>query len=482
MFRRSPSERSSIEEIKRNFLDVYFEFKQLPAQEAQNINYVERRKRMRKIYSIITLVAIALMSTMAIAFSGASLPKAPPAEVSMSGERLERIAQVLKKDIDASKLPGAVVMVARKGKLVYSSALGVQDKNTNVPMSGDSLFRIFSMTKPLVSVATMMLAEEGRIQLTDPVSRFLPAMKGMQVSVARPDATFGRMGFVMVPAEREMTIHDLLRHTSGLTYGERSGNVPVSTAYTKLGILLHPRDLTPTEFVERLGKTPLAQQPGTVWEYSLSTDVLGMVVESASGKRLGTFLEERLLKPLRMADTSFWVPKEKLTRVAQPFPIDPASGQQLHNPNQVFDVGVQPKLDSGGAGAISTASDYLHFCQMLLNGGVLDGIRILSRSSVQLMTADHLGQRIATPVSPGDASLQTPGYTFGLGFAVRQGNGLAGVPGSEGEYLWAGTAGTFFWVDPKEQIIGIYMTQAPGPSRNYYRRLIKQLVYQAVTD
>jgi CubicO group peptidase (beta-lactamase class C family) len=148
----------------------------------------------------------------------------------------------------------------------------------------------------------------------------------------------------------------------------------------------------------------------------------------------------------------------------------------------VFDVGVQPKLDSGGAGAISTASDYLHFCQMLLNGGVLDGIRILSRSSVQLMTADHLGQRIATPVSPGDASLQTPGYTFGLGFAVRQGNGLAGVPGSEGEYLWAGTAGTFFWVDPKEQIIGIYMTQAPGPSRNYYRRLIKQLVYQAVTD
>jgi CubicO group peptidase (beta-lactamase class C family) len=236
--------------------------------------------------------------------------------------------------------------------------------------------------------------------------------------------------------------------------------------------------MTPAEQVERMAKAPLAHQPGTVWEYSLSSDMLGRVVEAASGKRLSEFLDERLFKPLKMEDTSFWLAREKSSRLAQPLATDPASGQ----PNKVIEVAVQPKNDSGGAGAVSTAADYLRFAQMLLNGGQLDGQRVLSRTTVKLMTSDHLGARINAPLTPGELLLGTPGYTFGLGFAVRQGDGVAGVAGSAGEFMWAGYAGTYFWVDPKEQITAVFMSQAPSPIRAYYRKLVKQLVYQAIVD
>jgi CubicO group peptidase (beta-lactamase class C family) len=284
-----------------------------------------------------------------------------------------------------------------------------------------------------------------------------------------------------VPADREMTVQDLLRHTSGLVYCGTL-NTPVKDAYTKAGFCpksgvlsgSNERKVKPDEQIDGLAKAPLAHQPGTVWEYGLSVDLLGRVIEAVSGKRLSNFLDERLLKPLKMNDTSFWVGTSKLGRVAQPLTADAASGQ----PIELFDISKEPGNDSGGAGAISTAADYLRFAQTLLNGGQLDGARVLSRPTVALMTADHLGARIA----PGMLATNNPGYTFGLGFAVRQGTGIAGVVGSAGEFTWGGYAGTYFWVDPKEELAGVYMTQAPGPLGPYYRRLVKQLVYAAITD
>lgn len=324
----------------------------------------------------------------------------------------------------------------------------------------------------------MILAEDGRLVLTDPVAKFLPAFAQLQVSVPRIHPVFARVSYTMVPAEREMTVQDLLRHTSGLAYGEITANAPVKEAYARAGVY-HPegipyeaRGVAPEEQVERLAKAPLAQHPGTVWEYSLSTDVLGRVIEAASGMRLGRFLEERLFKPLGMVDTGFFVPGDKLGRVAQPLPGWPV---------KVIDVSAPPKNDSGGAGAVATAADYFRFAQMLLNGGHVNGARVLSRSSVTLMTSDHL-VGINAPVTPGELLLGTRGYTFGLGFAVRQGPGVAGTPGSAGEFMWAGFAGTYFWVDPQEQLIGILMTQAPAPERVYYRKLFKQLVYQAIAE
>ena len=411
------------------------------------------------------------------------LATAAPEQVGMSAERLGRITAVLKKEIADGKLPGAVVMVARKGRIVYSDAIGFQDKGANTPMTPDAIFRIYSMTKPLASVAAMTLVEDGVIQLTDPIAKFLPAFKDMQVSVASTGAD-GKATYTNVPAGRPIIVQDLLRHSAGLAYAEITKNEPVKAAYvaakfSQPGVHEYDsRGMTPAEQVERIAKAPLIYQPGTVWEYSMAVDILGRVVEAASGKRLAVVLDERLFKPLKMVDSSFWLPASKMPRLVQPLPVDPASGQKV----SVLDVSAEPMNDSGGAGALSTAMDYLRFGQMLLNGGELDGARVVSRSTVKLMTSDHLGTRVAAPFQPGELLLGTPGYTFGLGFAVRQGDGVAGVSGSAGEFLWAGYAGTFFWVDPKEEIVGVYMTQAPSPIRAYYRRMFKSLVYQALVD
>jgi CubicO group peptidase (beta-lactamase class C family) len=342
------------------------------------------------------LGALSLVAPAALADNSALLATAPAEQVGMSKQKLERITTVFKQEIDQGKLPGVVVMVTRKGKLVYSNAIGFQDTGSGTPMKSDSLFRIYSMTKPFVAAGAMMLVEEGKIQLTDPVSKFLPAFKGQQVSVARPDGEFAKITYTAVPADRENTIQDLFRHTAGLAYGEITVNAPVKEAYTKAGLYNKERDydaraLSPPEFVERIAKAPLVHQPGTVWEYSLAIDVLGRVIEAASGKRLAVYLDDRLFKPLGMSDTGFWISSDKMPRLAQALPIDPASGQ----PNKLIDVSSPPGNDSGGAGAISTSADYLRFAQMLANGGQLDGVRVLSRTSVQLMTSDHLGARIA---------------------------------------------------------------------------------------
>jgi CubicO group peptidase (beta-lactamase class C family) len=413
-----------------------------------------------------------------------ALPQVAAEQVGMSKPKLDRIRAALQQEVDQGKLAGTVVMVARKGKLVYADAVGFQDKTESKAMALDSVFRIYSMSKPLVSVAAMMLVEDGKIQLTDPVSKFLPAFKGQQVSVARTDPEFARVTYTTVPADREATVQDLLRHTAGLAYGEITVNAPVQSAYGAAGVHLpgvrdyDSRDMTPAEQAERVGKAPLAHHPGRVWEYSLASDILGRVVEAASGKRLGDFLDERLFKPLKMTDTAFWVPVDKMARLAQPLPVDLASGQ----PNKLIDVSAQPKNDSGGAGAVSTARDYLRFAQMMLNGGQLDGERVLSRTTVALMTSDHLGTHISAPVTPGELGLGTLGYGFGLGFAVRLAPGIAATPGSQGDYTWAGYAGTYFWVDPKEELAVVYMSQAPSPIRAHYRRMLRQLVYQAIVD
>jgi CubicO group peptidase (beta-lactamase class C family) len=423
----------------------------------------------------LSVVVLALvLATPAYAQRATALAVGDAEAVGLSHARLARIQTAIKKEVEQDELPGAVVMVSRRGKIVYSGAFGFQDPIKKTPMQTDTIFRIYSMTKPLVSVAAMLLVEDGVVQLTDPVSKFLPAFKEVKVSI----------GAAEVPAERQMTVQDLLRHSAGLAYGELTTNTAVRAMLAKAGLAkpgvrdYDSRDMTGTEQVERLSKIPLVHQPGTTWEYSLASDVLGRVVEAASGKRLGDFLAERLFKPLKMVDTGFWVPEAKMARLAEPFEVDPASG----NKYPLIDVAAPPGNDSGGAGAVSTAMDYLRFGQMLLNGGVLDGQRVMSRSTIKLMTSDHLGTRIAAPLTPGELLLGTPGYTFGLGFAVRQGNGIAGVHGSAGEYMWAGYAGTYFWVDPEEEIVGVYMSQAPSPIRAYYRKLVKQLVYQAIVD
>jgi len=413
---------------------------------------------------------------------GDALSPAKPEEVGLSSQRLQKIGEVFRQEIDEGKLPGAVIMVARKGRVAYQEAFGFQDKAKEQPMRTDSVFRIYSMTKPLASVGAMMLVEDGRIQLTDPVAKWLPEFKNLQVSAPKSDA-LGQPAWGLVPAERGPTVQDLLRHTAGLAYGEITANPPVKAAYAKARLYkpdfdYNATDLTPEEEVQAIAAAPLAYQPGTTWEYSMAVDVLGRVVEKASGKRLGEYLEERLFKPLHMADTGFSLPPEKTSRLAQPLATDPATG----NPNRLIDVSAPPKNDSAGAGAVSTAGDYLRFAEMMLESGKLDDARIVSRATVALMASDHLGPNIRRSAQPGELLMGVQGYTFGLGFMVRQEQGLAGVPGSPGEFMWAGYAGTFFWIDPREQLVAVLMTQAPGPSRAYYRRELKQLVYAAITD
>jgi CubicO group peptidase (beta-lactamase class C family) len=404
----------------------------------------------------------------AVSASAADIPSASPESKGMVSERLARIRPVIQGEIDAKNMPGAVVVVARKGAVVYSDAIGVKQ---------DAIFRAYSMTKPMTSVLAMMMVEEGKLQLADPVSKFLPALANMQV-LANP----AEPASATVPAARQMLVHDLLRHTSGLTYAEFTRSAAMRNAYIQAGLFSNESPSTwitmsPEQQVAAFAKAPLQWQPGSTWEYSLSTDLLGRVLEAVGKKPLGVMLEERLIKPLGMKDTSFVVPASKVSRIAQPLAIDPLTQKPMA---PMLDVTQVQGNDSGGAGLSTTAADYLRFCQMLLNNGSLDGRRYLSRSTVALMTSDHLGPKVATPLQPGELLMGVQGYTFGLGFMVRQGPGMASVPGSEGDYAWAGAGGTFFWIDPKEQIIGLMMAQTPGPIRQYYRRMVKQLVYQAL--
>ena len=390
------------------------------------------------------------------------LPSAVPTQVGLSAERLDRLSTTLQSEVARGRVPGAVALVARNGRVAYFESFGKRDPAADAPMAKDSIFRIYSMTKPVVSVAAMMLWEQGRFLLDDPIGKYLPELNDMKVAVQRDGA------LEYTPATRKITIQDLFRHTSGLTY-EFRGAGPIHKMYMEAKI--YRRNQSSAEQIATLGQMPLIHQPGTRWEYSRSTDVLGRLVEVLSGETLGSYLQNQILAPLGMVDTAFHVPQAKHTRLAEAFAKDPESGGTV----QLLEVRDAPKFESGGGGLVSTASDYAQFLQMMLNRGVLNGTRLLSRKTVELMTADHLGPITGAP------DLLVPGYGFGLGFAVRLHAGIATMPGSIGQYFWGGLAGTTFWVDPAENLFAILLIQAPG-QREYYRMLFRDMVYSAFAD
>ncbi|MEZ5819078.1 MAG: serine hydrolase domain-containing protein [Hyphomicrobiaceae bacterium] len=399
-----------------------------------------------------------------------SLARVEPSTVGLDAARLGRIREALERDVEAGLLPGAVVGIARRGQIAYLEAVGKRDPAAGQPMWADAIFSIASMTKPMTSVAIMMLHEEGRLLLGDPVSKFLPQMAGMRVA-----KSLSSDALETVPAHREITIQDLLRHTSGLTNGNR-GTSAAHRAYPQSGGAA-ATTLGREEFLDAIGKVPLLYQPGTTWEYGFSTDVLGHVVEAISGQTLGGFLKARLWDPLGMVDTSFSLSRNAEGRYARAFPKCPLTGETL----SVLHASDRPqKWESGGGGAVSTAADYLRFVEMLRAGGKLGETRILGRKTVELMRSDHLGPEVVNRITTMDPACN--GYGFGLGFAVRRAPGIAAQLGSEGDYYWSGVYGTYFWIDPAEEMAVVFMAAAPGQIRLRYRQLLRAVVLQALAD
>jgi CubicO group peptidase (beta-lactamase class C family) len=389
------------------------------------------------------------------------LPQAKPETLGLSSIRLQRMSDAFKHEIDKGTIPGATVMVARRGQIGWFEALGRQSPAAATPMAHNSIFRIFSMTKPIVSVGIMMLLEEGYFLLTDPVAKFIPEFADQKVGVENN----GKLD--LVPPIRPITVQDLLRHTSGITY-DHTGNGLVQQLYQQSR--LRSRKITNAEHAAMVASLPLMCQPGAEWNYSRSTDILGRIIEVVSGKTLGAFLTERILAPLQMAETAFHTSPENAGRLAEPFPADPWTGEKV----QLFNMLEKPAMESGGGGLVSTAMDYARFCQMLLNGGALDGARIIGRKTLQLMASDHLGPKVKL-----EGPMIPPGHSFGLGFAVRTQEGMAPFAGSVGQFYWSGVAGTFFWIDPKEELFTVFMAQGPG-QREYLRTMLRSLVYAAV--
>ncbi len=372
------------------------------------------------------------------------LPASRPESVGLSSEKLANIEKVLRADIEKGRIPGAVVAIARKGRLAYYEAFGYTDKEAGTPMAKDAIFAIASMTKPMVGVAIMQMMEETRLQMSDPAARWFPELGKLPVGVVKNGV------MESVPARRQMTVQDLLRHTSGLTYGARG-----STA---------------------MHKSQPPSSGGTAWDYGLSIDVLGMILEKEHNQKLGAILNERIWKPLGMTDTHFLVPSEKIKRYARALKNDPDSGK----PQASTDLTKPNKFDCGGGCSASTAGDYIRFGQMLLNRGRLGDARILSSRTVDYMTANHLTRDMANYIA--DADPTKADYEFGLTMAVRTSVGGPTMMGSPGVFTWSGASGTDFWVDPKEQLVVVFMSAGPGSIRWHYRRLINALVYQSLVD
>jgi CubicO group peptidase (beta-lactamase class C family) len=389
------------------------------------------------------------------------LPAAKPETLGLSAIRLQRMSDAFKRDIDKGTIPGVTMMVARRGHIGWFEALGRQNPAHATPMAQNAIFRIFSMTKPIVSVGIMMLLEEGHFLLNDPVSKYIPEFADQKIGVENN----GKLDLVALA--RPITIHDLLRHTSGITY-DHTGNGLVQQMYQQSR--LRSRKISNAEHAATVASLPLMCQPGAAWNYSRSTDILGRIIEVISGKTLGAFLTERILAPLQMAETAFHTGPENADRLAEPFPADPWTGEKV----QLFNMLEKPVMESGGGGLVSTTMDYARFCQMLLNGGTLDGNKIIGRTTLQLMASDHLGPGVKL-----EGQLVPPGHSFGLGFAVRTHEGMAPFAGSVGQFFWSGVAGTFFWIDPKEELFAVFMSQGPG-QREYFRSLVRSLVYAAL--
>jgi len=424
---------------------------------------------MKPVSRVMPLLLIVLV---AVSGLGQGIRSVAPNGTGLSSERLDRIGAAMNEHVAKGHIAGAIGLIARRGKVGYFETYGFQDKEAGVAMRKDAIFRMYSMTKPITGVAVMILYEQGKFYLTDPVSKYLPELANMKVAVVETDPKTGKKTRYSVPAQREITILDLLRHTSGIDYAGPE-DADGKRIYEKLGT--NSVDQTIGEMVKKIGQAPLVHQPGTMWEYGLSMDVLARLVEVVSGQPYDKFLEQRIFKPLGMVDTGYTVPPEKANRFAKLYA--PGEGWTIKPSTAPAQTAyLKPAVNfGGGSQSVSTAADYLRFCQMLLNGGELDGVRILSRKTVELMTSDHLGDMPRGVLLPA-------GYGFGFTMAVSHGAGKTGVIGSEGEYFWGGAAGTRFWIDPKEQMIGIFMIQILPHTNLTYGTQFRQLAYQAISD
>jgi CubicO group peptidase (beta-lactamase class C family) len=420
-------------------------------------------RRWRIDRSALRLAAALLVGAVAAAPAARSENR-PATKSSFSAEGLKRVGDYFKNEVSSGRIPGAVVLIQQHGKPVYFEAFGMRDPIAKAPMTRDAIFRLYSMSKPVTSVAVMMLVDDGKIALRDPLSKYIPAFADVKVGVTKKDEG-GKPALVLEPLERPITIEDLLRHTSGITYGFY-GDSPVRKLYA--GSNLFEGDLDNAEFAERLAELPLAEQPESLWDYGHSTDVLGRVVEVVSGKSLYQFEKERLLDPLGMGDTGFSVPDAQRTRLAEFLPSD-----LFNRPVAGLDDPARPRRwESGGAGMDGTASDYARFAEMLLEGGALDGKRYLKAETVRLMTSDQIASGIARDdfYFPGDGS------GFGLGFAVRI---AATTLLPVGEYRWDGVGGTCFFIDPKDDMFAIVMMEAPL-QRARIQMEVRKLIYEAL--
>jgi CubicO group peptidase (beta-lactamase class C family) len=404
---------------------------------------------------------------------------ASPESAGMSKAALDRVEDHLKRRyIDAGRFPGTQLVIYRRGKVVHSAVQGFADIGRKTPVKDDTIFRIYSMTKPITSVAFMMLVEEGRVALDEPVHKYIPEWKNLGVFQAGIAPAF-----LTRPPARPMLIVDLLRHTSGLTYGFQNRS-NVDAAYREQKIGEFEKAGTLQSMIDDLAKLPLEFSPGEAWNYSLATDVIGYLVGKISGMPFEQFLKERIFNPLDMNDTDFFVPAGKLDRFAACYVAEPKGGTTLHDDPTTSTFLVPPSFISGGGGLCSTAADYLTFGRALLNGGELGGVRLIGPKTLALMTANHLpGGRDLTEMSRSMFSEATnAGVGFGLGFAVTMNPARMLIPGSAGEYAWGGGASTAFWIDPAEELIVIFMTQVLPSTAYPVRRELRTMIYAAITD
>jgi CubicO group peptidase (beta-lactamase class C family) len=422
------------------------------------------------------ILAAALMAALGLLASSAAfaedpLPRAKPEDVGFSSERLARIGETLKADIEAGRIPGAVIAIARHGRLVALDAYGWRDKAAGIAMTTDTIFNIASMTKPMTTVGALMLYEQGKILIDDPIAKYFPKFSNMRVAVRDN----GEPTAETVPANRPITIQDLLRHTSGLIYGGRGATLVHKMYPAGSGDAANAYD--GAAFLDKLSSAPLLYQPATVWDYGFGLDVTGLLIESISKQTLGQYLQAKLFTPLGMTDTGFSISADKAARYAKPLPEDPDTGKpQARSPELT-----QPlKFECGGGCAASTASDYLRFATMLMNKGRAGETQLLGRKTVDYMLSDQLGPNIKNLI--GNADPTRADYGFGLGLAVRTTPGVVRMMGSVGQFSWPGASGTDWWVDPKEELAVVYLSAAPGPLRWHYRQLINALVYQAMVD
>ncbi len=427
--------------------------------------------------SFTVFVLLVCFSALLVADPGGaagSFSTADPETLGLSAERLARATQAIEEDVAAGRIAGAIGLVARRGKIAYFEVRGQADRERQRPMKKDTILRIYSMTKPIVSAALMMLHEEGKFMLTDPVARYLPQYKDMEVMVDAPTWPGDPKRASRVPARREITVQDLMRHTAGMTYG-LFGGTSVDKLYT--GVTVLDKTGTLDDMSRKLGKLPLVFHPGEKWHYSVAVDVQGHLIEMLSGMPLDRFLEERIFKPLGMVDTGFHVPKAKLDRLAQLYAPTEEPNKKLRVADaSVSEWFVKPgTFFSGGGGLLSTTGDYVRFAQMMLNGGELNGVRLLGRKTVELMTTDHTDGI--------DMSLTLrPGWGFGLGVAVHEDPGTSGSAVSVGTFSWGGAAGTRVWMDPVEDLVVIYMVQIRPHTDLRYGKMFSQYVYQAIVD